>query len=135
MATITINRPNFLASEEGLVLKTAGLDASTHSDILTTETDAAGLSHSVIKAGTVVVSGNVKGILYQDVDVTGATATTQKAAPIMVAGYYIAAALNTPYTVSSAASAFPSGFTSANAAAQGLIALAGENATVTRPFN
>jgi hypothetical protein len=73
MATSVVLNPNFLASEVGLVLKTIGLDATT------TNTDG------VVKAGT-IISG--KGIIFQDVDVTGATSTTQVPAPIMVAGYY-----------------------------------------------
>lgn len=141
MATITINRPNFLASEEGRVCKTAGVDAVTHTALLATETDADGLAHSILKAGTVIVAGNVKGILYQDVDVTGTTATTQKAAPVMVAGYYILAGLNKVYGTAGSETAFPTGtgaFTAAAAAAQGLIELPSEDyqgSTVTRPYN
>lgn len=135
MAEIKLNRPNFLASEVGRVCKTAGVDAVTHSAILATEVDADGLSHSIIKAGTVIVAGNVKGIMYQDVDVTGSTATKQKLAPVMVAGYYISSRLNAVYGTAGSETAFPSGsgaFTAAVAAAQGLIALDSEAATVTR---
>lgn len=135
MATITINRPNFLASEVGLDRKTAGVDASTHSALVATETDANGFSHSIIKAGTVIVSGDVKGILYYDVDVTGTTATTQKAASIMVRGAYITSALNKVYGTVGSETAFPaSGFTAAVAAAQGLVAQDYADATVTRPY-
>ena len=93
MATITLTRANFLASEEGLVLKTAGADAVTNASSLTTEVDADGLSHSILKAGTLYSSTNVKGIVYEDIDLTGTTATTKKPISVMVAGYYIASKL------------------------------------------
>lgn len=78
MAQVVVSRPNFLGSEVGLVLKTIGVDATVANE------------NGVVKAGT-VISG--KGIIFQDVDVTGTTATTQVPAPIMVGGYYIAANL------------------------------------------
>lgn len=81
MAQVVVSRPNFLGSEVGLVLKTIGLDAVTHSSLV---------ENGVVKAGTIVEG---KGIIFQDVDVTGSTATTQVPAPIMVGGYYIAANL------------------------------------------
>ena len=81
MAQTITSKPRFLGSEVGLVLKTIGLDAVTHSSLA---------KNGVVKAGTVVEG---KGIIFEDVDVTGTTATTQVAAPIMVGGYYIAANL------------------------------------------
>lgn len=93
MATITLTRANFLASEEGLVLKTAGADAVTNASLLTTEVGGDGLSHSILKAGTLYSSTNVKGIVYEDIDLTGTTATTKKPISVMVSGYYIASKL------------------------------------------
>ena len=81
MAQTITSKPRFLGSEVGLVLKTIGLDAVTHSSLA---------ENGVVKAGTVVEG---KGIIFEDVDVTGTTAATQVAAPIMVGGYYIAANL------------------------------------------
>lgn len=78
MAQTINSKPRFLGSEVGLVLKTIGLDATTTN------------TNGVVKAGTIVEG---KGIIFEDVDVTGTTATTQVAAPIMVGGYYIAANL------------------------------------------
>lgn len=78
MAQVINSRPRFLGSEVGLVLKTIGVDEST------ANTDG------VVLAGTVIEG---KGIIFEDVDVTGATASTQVPAPIMVGGYYIAANL------------------------------------------
>lgn len=75
MAQVINSRPRFLGSEVGLVLKTIGVDASTTN------------TNGVVLAGTVIAG---KGIIFEDVDVTGATATTQVPAPIMVGGYYIA---------------------------------------------
>lgn len=84
MATSVVLNPNFLASEVGLVLKTIGLDLTTHKDYLDkTET-------TVVKAGKVISTGTMKGIIFQDVDLAGSSATAQVPAPIMVAGYYIA---------------------------------------------
>ena len=70
-------KPNFLASEVGLVLKTYGLDAT----VTGAETEN---GRSIIPAGLVIAG---KGIVFQDIDVTGATATTQVPATIMIAGW------------------------------------------------
>lgn len=105
MAQVVVSRPNFLASEVGLVLKTIGLDATTAN------------TNGVVKAGTIIAN---KGIIFEDVDVTGATATTQVPAPIMVAGYYINNA--SLYT----------GAVTGLADVKGLIAMS--EAAVTRPY-
>jgi hypothetical protein len=105
MATSVVLTPNFLASEVGLVLKTIGLDAVTNATLV---------EKGVIKAGTVIAN---KGIIFQDVDVTGSTASTQVPAPIMVGGYYIASKLSTTEGLSSV---------------KGLIAI--EEGSVTRPY-
>lgn len=133
MATITVNRPNFLASEVGLITKTAGADASTNSSIVTTETDQYGVAHSIIKAGALYNSTDVKGIVFQDVDVTGSTATTKVAIPVMVAGHYIPSAL--PVAPSDPAGSPATGGTTPSLStleAQGLHAQTWLNGTVTR---
>lgn len=113
MAQVIVARPNFLASEVGLVLKTISLDAVTNSTIVTAENGA-----SVVKAGTVYSSGSIKGIIFEDIDVTGSTATTKVPASLMVAGRYIASKVTG---------------TTTDFAAQGLFADATQEADVTRP--
>lgn len=113
MATITVSRPNFLASEVGLVLKTISVDAVTNSALVVSENGA-----SIIKAGTAYSVGTIKGIIYQDVDVSNTTATTKVPASLMVAGRYIAS------KVTGATTDFD---------AQGLFADATMEATVARP--
>ncbi len=97
----TLNRPNFLGSEVGLVLKTVGLDAVTNSTLARDEVVVGGLTRKVIPAGSYVEVGSLKGFVFQDIDVTGTTAETQKPAPLMIAGYYIDA--NLPKSVSTQA--------------------------------
>lgn len=109
MAQVIVARPNFLASEVGLVLKTISLDAVTNSTIVT---------DGIVKAGTVYSSGSIKGIIFEDVDVTGSTATTKVPASLMVAGRYIASKVTG---------------TTTDFAAQGLFADATQEADVTRP--
>lgn len=79
MATIIINRPNFLASEVSLRLVSTTAEAT--SSLAVTEN-----GRKVIKAGTIYPSNDAlaKGIIFQDVDVTDGNA----AAPLMVAGHY-----------------------------------------------
>lgn len=134
MADITISRPNFLASEEGLVLKSASADATTNASALVTETDADGLAHKVLKAGTLFSSTNVKGIVYQDVDLTGTTATNKAKIPVMVAGYYIASKLTTaPRDAGSNGTPAATAPSLAECKAQNLIAVNWVDGTVTRP--
>lgn len=113
------NRPNFLGSEVGLVLKTVGVDATTTG--VKDEVIAGGLARKVLPAGTLVTVGTLTGLIFQDVDVTGATAQTQKTAPLMIAGYYIDA--NLPTSISGQAEALE---------AQNLIAIVDPDAV--RPF-
>lgn len=107
MAENVVSTPNFLASEVGLVLKTIGLDLTTHKTYL---------DGTVVKAGKVISTGNIKGIIFQDVDLAGSDATHQVIAPIMVAGYYIGSKVSG---------------TTTDLAAQGLFSMS--EAAVTRP--
>lgn len=97
-----LSKPNFLGSEVGLVLKTVGVDAVTNVASATDEVYN-GFTHKIIPAGTLLTVGTYTGLLFQDVDVTNTTATTQKAAPLMIAGYYIDAKL--PASISASAEA------------------------------
>lgn len=127
-------KKNFLASEEGFVSKTAGADAVTNASSLVVETDAEGFSHHVLKAGTLFYSTNVKGIVLEDVDLSGTTATTQKEIPVMVAGYYIASKLPVaPANAGSGGSPAATKPSLDECKAQNLIAVTWENGTVTRP--
>lgn len=134
MATITVSRPNFLASEECLVLKSASADAVTNAASLTNEVDADGLTHKTLKAGTLFSSTNVKGIVYQDVDLTGSTADTKVPIPVMVAGYYIASKLPTaPRDAGTGGSPAATAPSLTECKAQGLLAATWVDGTVTRP--
>ena len=76
--TFTFNRPNFLASEVGLVLKSTSVTSSSGSPV--TEN-----GRTIIKAGTVITTTEYgKGILFQDVDVTDKASVP---APVMVGGW------------------------------------------------
>lgn len=121
----TYNRPNFLASEVSLKLDTVGLDATTHASLVVDEV-VNGETRKIVKQGTVFTSGKIKGLIYQDIDVTGTTATTQVPAPIMTAGHFINKTPNLPSVVdSSTITAF---------ASQGLFADPIKEDTVTRPY-
>lgn len=134
MATYTVSRANFLASEEGLVLKSGAADAVTNAASLTNEVDADGLTHKVLKAGTLFSSVDVKGIVYQDVDLSGSTATTKVQIPVMVAGYYIAGKLPVaPRDAGASGSPAATAPSLAECKAQNLIAVDWVNGTVERP--
>lgn len=92
----TYSRPNFLASEVGLKLDTIGLDAVTHTALVSTEDD-----RKIIKQGTIYSAGNIHGLIFQDIDVTGSTETTQVPAPLMTAGHFINTATALPTIVAS----------------------------------
>lgn len=127
-------KKNFLASEEGFISKTAGADAVTNAASLVVETDAEGFSHHVLKAGSLFYSANVKGIVLDDVDLSGTTATTQKEVPVMVSGYYIASKLPTPpANAGSGGSPAATKPSLDECKAQNLIAVTWEDGKVTRP--
>lgn len=134
MATITVSRPNFLASEECLVLKSASADAVTNTGLVVNEVDADGLTHKILKAGTLFSSANVKGIVYQDVDLTGSTANEKVPIPVMVAGYYIASKLpKAPADAGSGGTPPATSPSLAECKAQGLLAATWVDGSVTRP--
>lgn len=134
MATITVSRPNFLASEEGIVLKSASADAVTNASSVVDEVDADGLSHKILKAGTLFSSVDVKGIVYQDVDLSGSTASTKVPIPVMVAGYYIAGKLPVqPRDAGSTGTPAATAPSLTECKAQNLLAVDWVSGTVTRP--
>lgn len=119
------NRPNFLASEVSLKLDTVGLDAVTHAT-LTTDEVVNGETRKIIKQGTVFTSGKINGLVFQDIDVTGTTADTQKPSPIMTAGHFINTATALPKVVESA--------TLTTFASQGLFADPVKETATVRPY-
>ena len=125
----TVERPNFLGSEVGLVLTTASIDTVTNSTIVVTETDADGLDRKVVKKGSIYAdaTSGIYGLVFQDVEVTGSNATNRKAAPIMVGGYFINDATVLPAVVTTSTA-----MTLEKAASQGLFPMPGKPATVTR---
>ena len=134
MATITVSRPNSLASEECLVLKSASADAVTNTGLVVNEVDADGLTHKILKAGTLFSSANVKGIVYQDVDLTGSTADKKVPIPVMVAGYYIASKLpKAPADAGSGGTPAAASPCLAEWNAQGLLAAPPVDASFTTP--
>lgn len=127
-------KTNFLASEEGLITKSAGADAVTNASSLVVETDEDGFSHHILKAGTLFYSTNVKGIVFEDVDLSGTTASTQKEIPIMVSGYYIASKLPTaPANAGTGGTPAATKPSLDECKAQNLIAVTWEDGKVTRP--
>lgn len=79
-----LNRPNWLGSEVGLVLKTATI--SPDSGTIVTEN-----GRKIIKSGTVINAGSElgKGLLWNDADVTDGAVVKS----IMIGGYYISTKL------------------------------------------
>lgn len=74
MAEITLNRPNWLGSEVGMVLKTTTIKKADHS------------SDTLVKSGTLITDTNLgKGLLFNDVDVSDG----DRVASIMIRGSYI----------------------------------------------
>lgn len=89
--TITLNRPNWLGSEVGLVRKTITVTQSSGTYV--TEN-----GRKILKSGTQITLSNMGdahyGLLWNDADVTD---TDGKIASVMIAGWYIQSAL--PYSV------------------------------------
>lgn len=104
------NKPSFLGSEVGLVLKTITVPAS-NSNVVTEN------NRKVVKAGTIITTP-YSGLLYNDVDVTDG----DNIGSLMYAGYYVDAKL--PKTATAQASTF---------AGHGLYAIT-EGATVRPSF-
>lgn len=102
------NKPSFLGSEVGLVLKTITVPAN-NTNVVTEN------NRKVVKAGT-IISTPYTGLLYNDVDVTDG----DNIGSLMYAGYYVDAKL--PKSASSQATTF---------ASHGLYAIV--EGTTTRP--
>jgi len=110
MATLYLNRPNWLGSEVGIVQKTVTI-ASTFATYVTES------ARKIVKSGTYVNDAVIgAGLLWNDIDIT----EEDKIASIMIRGSYIDA--NLPTTVAAAATAL---------AARGLYAFV--EGTTTRP--
>lgn len=105
--TVILNRPNWLGSEVGRVVKTITVPA-THAHVVED-------GRMIVKSGTVFTTPYL-GILYDDIDITDGA----KEASLMIRGSYIDAKL--PASASTHASSF---------AAQGLYAIA--EGEVVRP--
>jgi hypothetical protein len=87
-----LNRPNWLGSEVGLVLKTTTVSSTSG----TTVTEN---GRTIIKSGTLITDPTLgKGLLWNDADVTDGAVVKS----IMVGGYYINSKL--PASVSASAS-------------------------------
>ena len=86
----TETRPNFLESEVGLVLKTAQVDN------IGIETDEYG--YKTVKGGTPFPANDatVKGLIFEDVDVTVGSDNGLRPASLMVAGRVLENKLHTP---------------------------------------
>lgn len=108
MENIILNRPNFLGSEVGLVLKTITVPAEATGAV--TEN-----GRKIVKAGSIFATPYA-GLLFQDVDITDGA----RLGSLMIRGSYIDAKL--PATAATQAEAF---------AKQGLYAIV--EGDVTRP--
>lgn len=87
-----LNRPNWLGSEVGLVLKTATVSSTSGTPV--TEN-----GRKILKSGTVITDTALgKGLLWNDADVTDGAVVKS----IMIGGYYIDSKL--PASVATSAS-------------------------------
>ena len=85
MAEITLNRPNWLGSEVGMVLKTVTVSATSGTPV--TEN-----GRKILKSGTLINDTTLGyGLLYNDADITDGSAVKS----IMIRGSYIDSALPT----------------------------------------
>lgn len=124
MADNIISAASFLGSEVGLVTKTASTYLGD-----TSHYDATGVVNSVIKAGTMFVDTNVKGLVYTDVDLTGSSSTNKVEIPVMVAGRFVNHASVLPTAVGTNTI-----LTLTDAQNQGLFAEASGLGTIVRPY-
>lgn len=91
MAEITLNRPNWLGSEVGMVLKTATISSTSGVPVVEN-------GRQVIKSGTLITNANLgKGLLFNDADVTDGAVVKS----IMIRGSYIDSKL--PVSISASA--------------------------------
>lgn len=92
MAEITLNRPNWLGSEVGMVLKTTTVSASSGTPVNEN-------GRQILKSGTLINDANLgQGLLYNDADVTDGGVVKS----IMIGGYYINEKLPTSISSDSA---------------------------------
>lgn len=90
MAEVILNRPNWLGSEVGMVLKTVTI--SSTSAVPVTEN-----GRSIIKAGTLITDPTLgKGLLFNDADVTDGKVIKS----MMIRGSYIDSKLPTSVSAS-----------------------------------
>lgn len=83
MAEITLNRPNWLGSEVGMVLKTVTVSATSGTPVVEN-------GRKILKSGTLINDTTLGyGLLYNDADVTDGSAVKS----IMIRGSYIDSAL------------------------------------------
>lgn len=91
MSEVILNRPNWLGSEVGLLLKTATVSASSGATVVEN-------GRTIIKSGTLITDTNLgKGLLFNDADVTDGAVVKS----IMIGGRYIDSKL--PASVSASA--------------------------------
>lgn len=92
MAEITLNRPNWLGSEENIVLKTVTVSASSGTPVVEN-------GRKILRSGTLINDTTLGyGLLWNDADVTDGSAVKS----IMIAGYYIDSKLPTSISTSAA---------------------------------
>lgn len=109
MARTVSNRPNWLGSEVGMVLKTVTVSSTSGSTVVES-------GRTIIKSGTLITDATLgKGLLFNDADVTDGAVVKS----ILIRGTYIDAKL--PASVSTSASAL---------AEQGLYAIAYPNTVI-----
>lgn len=96
IAEMKLNKPSWLGSEVGVVLKT--VTVSSTSGTYATETDKNGNSRKVLKSGTLINDTTLGyGLLWNDADVTDGAVVKS----IMIRGSYIDA--NLPATLATSA--------------------------------
>ena len=90
MAETVFNRPNWLGSEVGMVLKTVTVSSTSGATVIEG-------GRTIIKSGTLITDATLgKGLLYNDEDVTeGSTVKS-----ILIRGTYIDAKLPTSVSAS-----------------------------------
>ena len=91
MTNTIFNRPNWLGSEVGMVLKTATISSSSGTTVIEN-------GRTIIKSGTLITDASLgKGLLFNDADVTDGAVVKS----LMIRGSYINAKL--PESVSGSA--------------------------------
>lgn len=87
---ITLNRPNWLGSEVGMVLKTVTVSSTSGTTVVEN-------GRTILKSGTLITDATLgKGFLFNDADVTEGAVVKS----IMIRGSYIDAKLPTSVSAS-----------------------------------